>query len=596
MSLRKTVIALIVFVFVLGIYLFDRHVTEIKRLKKEKEESLISFKREDIDALKLVNKNGEFRLAKKNNTWLIKQPVSARADQDVLYTLLANLTGAKKRNAFNADDLSQYGLLKPRAEITLHAGGKSETLLVGEASAYSGQVFAVMQGEKKVFTVSDYVANNVDKTLTDLRDKTIARAAPDQMASFTLTNNTGTLECVKKGDEWEIKKPHVYRTDRLAVENFLREIDGARAVDFVDTATVSTPFAPFGLDKPQITVVLVRATPDEVTKTTETTLLVGARHGAAEYFARRAGDSLIFSIPSDLYAELSKNVGDLRDRSFFRMNMLDIARLEIHTGESAVALIKNEQGEWHIENEPKTLLDQTEVNLALSNVIARKASEWITDNPRSLASYGLEPPKIKFIVQSKDKSGSEGVMIGKKPEDKDIVYVQRIGENTVWGMDWTQTRDFFKTKQDFLDKTLLPIKPDEIARLEVTDRGNKFSLIRKGEQWSAQKTAEGKPHPIENAPVSSLIAALTSIKYDRELELSTNEREQVELDNAAYQFVLFKEKGTSLGELRCTRPIRRFVYAETGARKIYRIKEENFSGVEANLKTLRDQIEEENKF
>jgi hypothetical protein len=592
MSARKPIIALLVFVLALGLYLIDSHLKEIKRLQKEQEENLINFKRDDITGLRIINKNGEFLLAKKDNAWFVEQPIAVRADQDVLYTLISNVGGAKKRNIFNADDVTQYGLDKPRMKITITAAGKSETLLVGEVSAYVGQVFAMVQGEKKVFTVSDHVANNLDKTLTDLRDKTVARCAPDAVSSFVLTNSNGTIECVRKGEEWEIKKPREYRSDRLAVENLLREIDGSRAVDFVDTATLSTPLRAFGLNTPRVRLVVNRTSPDAVTNTTETTLLVGAPNDATGYFARRAGEPLIFSIPTDLYATLDKKAADLRDKNFFHTTMSDVARIEIEAGESSVTLAKNDTGQWQFEKDPSVRVDQSEVNLTLSTVLARKASQWITDKPRDLAFYGLEPPKIRFVVQKKNGGGSEGVLIGKKPEDKDIVYVQRIGEDTIWGMDWTQTRDFFKSRDDFVDKTLLSVEPDDITRLDVTAEGKQFSLVREAEQWFVKKTPEAKPRPISNVTVESLLAALTSIKYDKEIELSTNQREQIELDNAAYQFHPYDRNDKPLGELSFTRVIRNFAYAETGAEKIYSIKAGNFEALTTALNTLQNEIQE----
>ena len=75
----------------------------------------------------------------------------------------------------NATDLQKYNLATPPIAVEFKAGSESGSLLLGDKNATQGEMYAVKNGEKRVFLVSSFQETNFNRTPFDLRDKKILK-------------------------------------------------------------------------------------------------------------------------------------------------------------------------------------------------------------------------------------------------------------------------------------------------------------------------------------------------------------------------------------------------------------------------------------
>ena len=161
-----------------------------------------------------------------DNKWQITAPTQYAADADSVKTMLSAVSSlsADRLIEEKAADLTQYGLQTPSVDVTFTTkDGKKSKLLLGDDTPTGGAVFARMDGDPRVFTLSSYTKTSLDKAPKDLRDKRLLTFDQDKLTRVELTTKKtagGPIEFGKNNqNEWQIVKPQPYRADSLQVKN-----------------------------------------------------------------------------------------------------------------------------------------------------------------------------------------------------------------------------------------------------------------------------------------------------------------------------------------------------------------------------------------
>ena len=113
---------------------------------REREEKVFAFAAAEVKELVVRAKGEETRLAREGDGWRVTAPVQAEADRFAADAIAEKLASLRRRGEVApapGGDLARFGLAAPRVtvEATL-AGGRRETLALGDQSAFDGAVFA----------------------------------------------------------------------------------------------------------------------------------------------------------------------------------------------------------------------------------------------------------------------------------------------------------------------------------------------------------------------------------------------------------------------------------------------------------------------
>lgn len=234
-----------------------------KTVDQLRNRELMTFKVDDVARFTLAQDNGSvIEVVRKGDQWRITKPGNYLADPTRVRELLSSVLEARIAD-FIADEpssVSQYGLEKPHLTITIYnKSGAEESLLFGFKQSEAGKDgIYVRRGESTpVYTVHEWVMGAVDKSVLDLRDRTVFNFDPSKVESADVTVGTDQFTLKRApGGKWDVTDRGKSTTaDTPVVERFLDEIRDLKGV-----AIVADPMGspkPYGLDRPDIIVTLI---------------------------------------------------------------------------------------------------------------------------------------------------------------------------------------------------------------------------------------------------------------------------------------------------------------------------------------------------
>lgn len=240
-------------VFLIASYLestFNRGTWDLR------DKSVLTFDRGTVESVEIETAGRRVRLAKRDDEWVLTEPLEARAEYGTVEGLIGQLASAEMQSIAeeNAADLSAYGLTRPEITATIAAGSARATLQVGSES--EGRRYARDASRPIVFTIDTTLVTELQTTPADFRRKDLFGFRPFNATRLDITHE-GTARVFEKtapateGAEatWRQTSPDARDIDRAKMEDLLGKLSNLRAESFVDSR------AGTNLDAPLLTVV-----------------------------------------------------------------------------------------------------------------------------------------------------------------------------------------------------------------------------------------------------------------------------------------------------------------------------------------------------
>lgn len=403
MKIRGLLIATLVFIVLAGLlYYSNHHKPAEEATKSSKAPSILKLDQATITALEIKKRDSPpIVLAKSNSgNWQITQPESFGADQSTINGALASLSALNSERVVEdkPSDLKRYGLDQPAVEVRVtEKDNKTQKLLFGDDTPAGGAVYAMLAGDPRVFTVSSYNKNSVDKSLNAWRDKRLLTANPDKVSRIELIRKNQTIEFGRNQDEWQILKPKPLRADSFQVSELMRKLTDAR-MDLSGSET----------DNKEIASAFAHATPVATAKLTDEsrTQDLEVRQNKDTYYARSSVVMGIYKVNSDLGTTLDKSLDDFRNKKLFDFGFNDPNKVELHNGAKAYFLTRSGEDWW--SNGKK--MDAGSVQAFISKLRDLSASKFVDSGFAS-------PATIEATVTYDDSKRVEKVSISKSGDD-----------------------------------------------------------------------------------------------------------------------------------------------------------------------------------
>lgn len=318
----------------------DLHAAFALELSDLRDKKLFSFEKKDIRKLTLRDGASTVVLVDKappaeppkveegqpapppaasEGQWVFEQPADKVLGSPS--TLLATLAGLRVTEFKSLDDAKDGGLGdgdKPYAVEATLTDGKTVTLLLGKEDGPS--TWCKLAGGDEAFTISKYTAEQLHKTVDDLREKKVLGIKADGVAGVAFASSG--LEIKRVGDDWQAVTPPGITVGKDEVHTLLRDLEGFTVSDFVSPVP---PPAETGLDP---------ATAKRVTITTaggQVALLIGKEADAKVWVMREGADE---AWRASTYAakKLDRTADDLRDKQVFSFPRDAIAKIVLQKG------------------------------------------------------------------------------------------------------------------------------------------------------------------------------------------------------------------------------------------------------------------------
>jgi hypothetical protein len=328
-----------------GLATWDEWKTKSDEKSKETSNLLTKYKPEDIKGFTYLTRGdseeksenadkipsntvgkGAFTasLSKSEGVWKVISPINENADQQVVQDLLKNILEYKYESevANTQESWAKFGLDNPRRMIEIETNdGAKVAIKVGINSPVGFSAYTATSVSPSVYVGSQHIATSMSKTLFDFRDKKLLSTTASDVKTFVLEiAKQKPIRLEKSNDKWSIKDSELTAADTVQVNNFLDDVTGLKALEFVEPSNKEVTSS-VTKDKSDIKVFV------ETTSGKSDFILISKLK--AGLFAAVEGSSKVVKIQDDTFAKISKKMDDFKDKKIFQFQSSQVEKIDI---------------------------------------------------------------------------------------------------------------------------------------------------------------------------------------------------------------------------------------------------------------------------
>ncbi|MBM4016847.1 MAG: DUF4340 domain-containing protein [Planctomycetes bacterium] len=400
----------------------------------------------------------------------------------------------------------------------------------------------------------------------------LADVKMDDLASATLEEPAAegkfkTRLALKKAEgKWRLAEPVDSPADDYEVGRLLRAAVEGKYRQTVEPGKKGQPtLASLGLEPPAYRLLLVTAAKGKEAART-VTVSVGRRSALGEGLYVRVDDQPKAAVldKADLLERAREKVNTYRSRDIISLAREDVLRVGLEGEKGNVQLDRSDKDKdrWVMAQPMAARVDPDALSALLRAALGPTAKEFVEDDPKDLARYGLDRPRLTVTLwkqgpgQKPEKpkeegseprpSGSGAVKDEKKPEAKtdekpgekpepvkaltlrfgawadiknETVYLLTDDGKHVLAVEASYFKDLDKSAADVRDKHVLAIETSKAVKVSVkvpaklTEKGAEaaYELAKKDGKWklAAPDRPEAKA---DSAAVEGLLKELADLK------------------------------------------------------------------------------------
>ncbi|MDX2109839.1 MAG: DUF4340 domain-containing protein [Verrucomicrobiota bacterium] len=390
-------------------------------------------------------------LEKREGTWFIVEPVLWPANPFAVSRLIGQLQFLEWEKSFPVDEavqaglsLSNYGLSRPRAEISLTNKSETHTLQLGQPTEVGNRIYILGDDRNTIRVVDRDLLTSVELNVESMRDSRVFHLTPFSVRSLAMVTGTAAgqrVRLIRNADEWAFESPMQAQADTAQVNASLAIL----------TAMEIASFEPSELARQGLT------NPMRLTLAADNkreTLLIGSvvpESKPERLFAQIEERPTVFTVPAEVIDIWRTSQESLRERHVFKLKPSEVSGIEIGQGDRLIKLQRLESGGWQIvfndgKNQLSTLpADPSVLDTILAALGSFQIQRFGTDAPSTvdIDASELNNPQRRITVQG---ATERTLLVGGYEAATNLFNARIEGTNSL-----------FKIKPDVL--LLLPMQP-----------------------------------------------------------------------------------------------------------------------------------------
>src|SRR5438552_17186395 len=356
---------------------------------------------------------GEMELKKEADHWQIVKPLRARADDQKVNDLVAQITNSRivQFVADDAGDLHPYGLAEARSTITIvtgddksGGGGAGQILQIGGVpEKEKDQVYVRFAPRKFVYTLPNKIESILSTKPNDLRDRHLVRFDQNQLDRITIdAPGKNKTVLARKDQNWTIVNRNNRAANAAEARRLIDLLSGELVTSFV--ADVASDLPKYGLDKPQLTVTLSAFASENTAETIAgehplATIAFGKIEGE-NIFARVGEEPFVVSVRRSTLENIFADPLSWQDLTIFRFKPDQIHKLSLFTDhEQSLIRGSNNQWQWVTGDGP---INTVTVQSLVNTLASLHAVRWIANIPP--AAFDKPQLVATFTTSTDDKA------------------------------------------------------------------------------------------------------------------------------------------------------------------------------------------------
>ncbi|MBA2251475.1 MAG: DUF4340 domain-containing protein [Nitrospirales bacterium] len=316
------------------------------------------------------------------------------------------------------------------------------------------------------------------KTETEATEKKLLPFTEREITGVTVHSESGDIVLVSKDGAWRITAPLQTEADTRAVQSMLRSLVLGKITRVVEEQ--ATALAPFGLDKPSMTLTLTGNSQQETVSIGESGPI------SSTLYAIRASDKKILLTDLSTKDFLNKTLLSFRKKEVLPVDSNQAERMRLTYPKTEIVLYrtddKDNKKKWSIRYPIEARADQPEVRTLLMKLDDLKALAFIDPgSQRDEQLKKLAKPDIKIMVYA---GGVEHTVKLYQPDPSTgEAFAVTTPEAPIYRINPVILKDLTKDLFTLQDKRLLGMEGDDVAMLEVKTREDHYTLIRQNNTW-----------------------------------------------------------------------------------------------------------------
>jgi len=440
MKPRNTFIMLVVFLAIGSyVYFYEMKGGEKRAADKEASEKLVEINKDSVSALYLSGPG--ISLKKNSGTWAIVEPVLALSDEGAVTGIITSLENAKREREFEEapQAYASYGLGASAPAIILTSPDKTDTVFVGDKNLTGASAYVRVNHDPKIYLTAAGLVTNAQKTLFDVRDKSVMVFEVNDATSLKLKSPKATFEARKEDGKWMLKQPVQALADETKITQLLNRVRNGRIKRFVEEE--ATDVKQYGLDKP-LYEMEVRYGGDNAIKT----LRVGKADNDV-YHAQESSRPPVFAIDSSLVRDFNVKLVDLRERRLTDFQSFEADEFTLEYSGESITCKKDTSGTWRFAAPDTNKVKSWKASDLLGTVSSLRAESFVEQ------AANLDKPRAKIFVKSKS-SDVASLIIGK--EQGELVYAKGSLQPSPVLIKKADADKLFVSKQDLAEEEIKP--------------------------------------------------------------------------------------------------------------------------------------------
>src|SRR5881227_2125282 len=373
-----------------------------------------------VARLSLKTAAGEMELQKQGDHWQIVKPLRARADDQKVNDLIAQITTSRIAQfvADDAGDLHPYGLTEPRGTVTIFTADDKQGQILqigGVPEKEKDQVYVRFAPRKFVYTLPNKIETILSTKPNDLRDRHLVRFDQNQLDRITIDAPAKTKTVLaRKDQDWTIINRNNRPANAAEARRLIDLLNGELVTSFV--ADVASDLPKYGLDKPQLTVTLSAFASENTAETTAgehplATIAFGKIDGES-VFARVGEEPFVVAVRRSTLDNVFADPLSWQDLTIFSVKPEQIHKLSLLTDrEQTLTRGTNNQWQWVTGSGP---INTVNVQSLLNTLASLHATHWVANAP--VAAFDKPQLVINFTTSPDDKTQHRLTIGGSSPD------------------------------------------------------------------------------------------------------------------------------------------------------------------------------------
>jgi len=371
--------------------------------------------------LSLKTAAGEMELQKQGDHWQIVKPLRARADDQKVNDLIAQITTSRIAQfvADDAGDLHPYGLTEPRGTVTIFTADDKQGQILqigGVPEKEKDQIYVRFAPRKFIYTLPNKIETILSTRPNDLRDRHLVRFDQNQLDRITIDvpGKTKTV-LARKDQNWTIVNRNNRPANAAEARRLIDLLAGEQVTNFV--ADVASDLPKYGLDKPQLTVTLSSFASENTAETKAgehplATIAFGKIDGE-NIFARVGEEPFVVAVHRSMLDNIFADPLQWQDLTIFKFKPEQIHRLALFTDhEQSLIRGPNNQWEWVTGNGP---INTVAVQSLVNTLASLHAVRWLANVPP--AAFDKPQLVATFTTSADDKAQHKVTISGPSADE-----------------------------------------------------------------------------------------------------------------------------------------------------------------------------------